>query len=158
MNPELRALASDPGSTPEMLRWLAADYPELRSLIQQNPACYPELSAWIDEQHGFVGSAAGWQQAEQQAMVSESKQQSWDTASPSGLSSAAAKTAPSKGALVAVLVGVAAVATIGFGIVMGVSNAGGGGLNLAFGVSREQGCQNLADALIRVSNNEVYLG
>lgn len=39
--------ASDPGSSGELLHYLAQNFPELRPLIAKNPATYPDLLAWL---------------------------------------------------------------------------------------------------------------
>lgn len=49
VNPELRAAASDPATSPERLQQLAGSEPSLRPLIAMNPSAYPALLDWLAE-------------------------------------------------------------------------------------------------------------
>lgn len=154
MNPELYALASNPAAAAETLRSLAFYNPELWDVILQNPACYLELRSWITQQPGYVASLdqqPGVYSPQQPAAYSP--QQTAMHPSQQVASYAPSATAPvaavaSKGA------GGIVFAVMGLGVAALASDLGGVRTALGGGVSREQGCQNLMDALTDVALSE----
>lgn len=119
MDPELLRIVRDPATSAEQLHALAASHPELGRLIAQHPNCYPDLRAWAKAYAPPL-----------------------DTAAAPAASTSAGLGAGAKAALI--VAGVVVLAGGGGALALGLS----GGSLPGFGVSREQGGQNLADALI----------
>ena len=170
MDPELYALASDPTVDVETLRSLAFYHPELWTVILQNPACYPELGAWIQEQSDYAAATAPHPVVDEQTQVYFSQEAplhaptteetlSYVGAQPQVPSSqeqqlpaAPVPEAPvqpqaSKKPVVTVLAAVATVALVAVVVAAAIGNLGGAGTATGIGVSREQGCQNMVDAI-----------
>ena len=157
MDPELYKLAADPAVEPETLASLAFHHPELWSLILLNPACYPELRDWIVQQPDYV-AAPGFHPAvdEQAPTAVPQSAESYEPLAeeaPSGAPSMPEETqasSASKIPVVAILAVAVAVVLVAAVVAAATGNLGGLSTATGIGVSREQGCQNLVDALMEI--------